>query len=302
MKDWRRCRRKWWLGYYRGLQRQTVAFNRPLSIGSRVHRVLEAYYIPGLDRPDPMEFFRAGVERDVEEFTAFEKAIRKEADLCEAMLEGYLQWLEEEGADADLKVIQSEAEMEVPLIEGVTLLSKIDARVERVSDGKRGALEHKTVQSLTDPLPRLQVDSQLLTEHLVEFMTLLEEGREENRASFCLYNMLRKVKRSARAKPPFYGREEVQHNVEELRSHWRHVAQIAEEVKRTHELLDAGTDPQELCYPNVTADCTWDCPFSGPCLSGQFDDGSDVEQHLADEFEVGDPLERYRKQVGLTPA
>lgn len=302
MRAWRRCRRKWWLGQYRGLQRpDTDDFNRPLSIGTRVHDVLAFYYSPGLER-DPreaMDHLREGVESDVEANPAFEVDIRKEADLVEKMLDGYFNWLEESGADSDLKVVEPESEVEVELFEGATILSKIDARVERISDGRRGALEHKTVGSLTDPVRRLQVDSQLLTEHLVEYISLLDEGHEENRADFVLYNMLRKTKRTARAKPPFYAREEVRHNVYELRSHWYHVAAIAREILSATEKLDAGGDPNSLCYPNPTADCTWDCTFSSVCLGGHFDDGSEVEPLLEESYVEGDPLERYRSSTGL---
>lgn len=308
MKDWRRCRRKWWLGDHRGLQKRGwEPFNSPLSIGSRIHDVFAVYYVPGYERPDPMQFFEEQLARDLEEHPAMEKDIRKEADLCRKMLEGYFAWLEEEGIDSDLTVIEPESEMESPLVITdddvvlATVLSKIDARVER-SDGKRGALEHKTTPSLTDPVRRLQTDTQLLTEHLVEYLHHLEvdpSAIDTNRAQFILYNMLRKVKRTANAKPPFYGREEVQHSVQELRSHWQHVHQQAIEILEMKERLDAGESPDILCYPNPTRDCSWDCPFSEPCLSGMFDDGSDVESYLAEEFEQGDPLERYRSSVGL---
>lgn len=299
MKDFRRCHRKWWLGYYRGLQRRGTDFNKPLSIGSRVHEVLAAYYVPGLDRVDPMAALRASVERDLEKNPAQEESIRKEADLCDAMITGYLEWLGESGEDADLRVIAPEAEMSAPLIEGVSILSKIDTRVESVSDGSKWALEHKTVQNLSDPVPLLQTDTQLLTEHLVEF--LQGDDPDAPRAQGALYNMLRKVKRTAQANPPFYGREEVRHNVYELRSHWRHVARIAGEILVLRAELDAGGDPHDVCHPNPTRDCRWDCEFRDVCLAGLFDDGSDAESAIADLYETGDPLERYRHAMGLTP-
>lgn len=307
-RTWRRCKRKWWLSQYRGLQRVGATdFNRPLGIGSRLHSALQTYYAPGADPSveHTMEVFHAGVERDVEQHTAYEEDIRKEADLVQAMLEGYFEWLEEEGSDSDFKVLEPEAEVEHPLIDGVTILSKIDARIERTTDGARGALEHKSVGNFKQAIPRLQTDTQLLTEHLVEFLTLLDEKGDEAkdaRAQFILYNMLRKVKRSARANPPFFQRESVSHNLNELRTHWRHVARLAQEILDTRAELDAGAEHHDVCYPNPTTDCDWDCEFKIPCQGGLFDDGSDVEAYLADNFEEGDPLERYRKQVGLPSA
>lgn len=299
-RQWKRCKRKWYFGTYKALTRRSFEFNKPLSIGTRLHDVMQHYYVPGLDRPDPMEYFHSRVEQDVEKHPALEVDIRKEAALVEAMLEGYLQWLEEEGADSDIEVIAPEVEMEVGLIDGATILSKIDARVKRVSDGKHGALEHKTAASLTDPVRRLQVDPQVLTEHLVEFLTYLtEDGAEENRAQFVLYNMMKKSKRTARAKPPFYTRHEIMHNITELRNHWRHMARIAAEIQAARAELDAGADHHDVCYPNVTKECTWDCDFRDVCLSGMVDDGTDIRQLLEDSFKVADPLERYRSSVGL---
>jgi len=307
-KQWRRCRRKWYLGTYRGLQKRGIEFDNPLSIGTRMHDTLQHYYVPGLERPDPMAHFEAGVEEDVSEHPAMEDDIRKEADLCRAMLEGYLQWLEEEGEDSDIRVVEPESEMEAPLVVAddgsgtveATLLSKIDARVERVSDGKRGALEHKTVGgSFKEALPTLQVDTQLLTEHLVEYLHLLEHEGEGTRAEFILYNMLRKVKRTARAKPPFYERHEVTHTVEELRNHWKHVHRIATEIIATRAELDGGASHHELCPPNPTRDCRWECEFRDVCLPGRLDDGQDPEPMIQDFFEVGDPLARYRRAAGL---
>lgn len=303
-KSWRRCKRQWMLDYYFGYQRKgSDPYNKPLSIGSRVHDVLAFYYEPGdhyQDRAAAMAHFKTGVEADLEKDVSYKKDIKKEADLCEAMLDGYFDWLEEEGHDASIEVIAPEAEMEVPLTEGTTLLSKIDARVRDVESGDIGAFEHKTVQSLTDPMRRLQVDTQLLTEHLVEFLHQRSIGSDD-RAEFVLYNMLRKVKRTKAAKPPFFGREHVRHNVDELRSHWRHVARVVFEIQSARAELDAGASHHDVCYPNPTPDCTWDCAFSDVCLSGLMDDGSDYQAAIDEKFEAGDPLERYRSSVGLMP-
>lgn len=301
-KSWRRCKRKWYLGTYRALTRRSFEFNKPLTIGSRLHDVLQFYYQPGLDREPElaMEHFRKKLAEDVEKHPAREEELKKEGALVEAMLEGYFEWLEEEGADAELEVIEPEVEMEAPLIDGSTILSKIDARVRNVETGKHGAIEHKTAASLTDPVRRFQVDTQLLTEHLVEFLTMLsEDGAEENRAQFVLYNMLKKSKRTARAKPPFYARYEITHTVEELRNHFKHMARQAHEIQEARSQLDAGADHHDVCYPNPTGDCTWDCEFRDVCLPGLLDDGSNPEEMIDDMFKVEDPLERYRSSVGL---
>jgi len=296
---WRRCRRKWYLGTYRRLAPDKgPEFHRPLSIGSRFHEVLASYYQPGVyGEPEyAMQILEATTQTDLILHPTLEDEILKEDALVTAMVEGYFEWLAEEGADMDLNVIASESEMEQPLIDGATILSKLDVRVERLSDKKRGNLEHKSVGSLTEPVRKLQVDTQLLTEHLVEFLHLVDEGKVENRAEFVLYNMARKVKRTATAKPPFYARHEVRHNVDELRSHWRHYAQQAREIMRATELLDSGIEHHDVCYPNPTGDCHWECPFTGLCLTGMMDDGSDWEAAVAADYKQVDPLERYVSQ------
>jgi len=292
MRTWRRCRRKWWLSYYRGYRPTGIDFNRPLSIGTRVHDALAAYYEPDVaKREDPLEFIQKSVATDISNNPDHEADIEAEGELCTIMMEGYLQWLEETGADSDLMCIEPESEMEIELFPGVTLLSKIDARMERKTDGARLALETKTVASLDQNLETLQLDTQLLTEHLVEFLKLKEEGEETHRAQGVIYNMLRKVKRSARAKPPFYGREEVRHNENELRNHWKHVVAHARDILEAHEKLDRGDEHHYVVYPNPGRDCRWDCEFRKICP--MFDDGSDVEAALNDLYETGDPLARY---------
>jgi hypothetical protein len=304
MGTWRRCRRKWYLGVFRRLQRPGEQFNTAPSIGNRVHAALAAYYSP--ERQDPLAFLNQKLKEDLAEHADSDHGdIEKEHELAYAMVEGYLEWLAEEGKDQGLRVLESEGARTAPLapndLPGVNLLAKLDARVvQEEVDGERWALEHKTVGDLKTPLPTLQIDPQLLTEHLVEFLALREEGREQDRAAGALYNMLRKVKRTARANPPFYGREEVRHNITELRSHWYHVVAIATELQQARQRLDAGESHHSVCYPSPTRDCKWDCPFFHVCP--QLDDGSDYEAALAANFVVGDPLKRYNELVPDAPS
>lgn len=290
MTVWRRCKRKWYLSTYRGLRAREQEVTGHLSVGNIVHDALAEYYATG---KDPTETVREAYALKIATHPAMEKDITKERDLCVAMTEGYTQWLEETGADADLKLVEAPEEaVEVPLYEGATLLSKLDARVERRSDGSRLALEHKTTGDLKAPIELHRLNTQFLTEHLVEFMSHLEsKDKEVPRTDGVLVNMLRKVKRTAAAKPPFYGREEVPHNEHELRNHWRHVVAQAQEIQAARARLDAGEDHHTVAYPNPTRDCKWDCPFFRVCLLA--DDGSNFEGALEEMYTVGDPLERY---------
>lgn len=304
MATWRDCRRKWYLGVYHGYKPKKFDFGRPTGLGTRVHDVLSLHYDPRIETFDAIGYIKEMGRKDIEDHPSYEDDITKDVMLATIMVEGYLQWLEEEGVDSDLRMVAPEAIMETPMAVWqnrghkvpINLLSKIDARVEREYDGVRFSLEHKTVQSLTTPLPLLQIDSQLLTEHLTEYLALRsevgDEEASERRAGGVLYNMMKKVKRTASAKPPFYGREEVRHNMNELRNHWTHVMSIADDILNAHADLEEGKSHQEVCYPSPGKDCTWKCDFFNVC--GMFDDGiSDTEMAMNDLYVKKNHLERY---------
>jgi hypothetical protein len=293
MGTWRSDKRHWYLSYYRGLRRREIRVaGLATTLGTRVHDALAAYYDPALET-DPLKFIEGAVERDLLIDPTDEQEILKEAKMASIMLEGYMQWLEETAADADYKVLATESKIEVPLFDGCTLLSKIDARRERLSTGQRLALEHKTTGSLTDPLVMLRSDSQCLTEQLVEFLDLKAKGKETERAAGVQYNMLKKVKRTARAKPPFYAREDVLHNVHELRSHWFHCVAIGREIQVARARLDAGESHHTVCPPNTSRESLWRNEFFKDGLYGLMDDGSDWEAAVESLYVTGDPLERY---------
>lgn len=304
MALWRQDRRHWYLACYRSFRpRRENGANTPLAIGTRIHDALAAYYVPeGMTPADPVQWILDSYEKDIEADPIGEFELLKEKDLTVTMIEGYVQWLEETGVDAELRVLAPETMVEVPLIDGATLLSKLDARIIRESDGARLALEHKTCQSLTDPLPLLQTDYQLRTEHLVELLDLKNRGldAETERARGVLYNQLRKVKRTASAKPPFYGREEVDHNIHELRNHFTHCATLAAEIIAAHDRLDAGESHHAVCPPSPTRESTWKNPFFN--FYPLMDDGSDYEAAFADLFEIYNPLERYDGATAFDPA
>ncbi len=53
--------------------------------------------------------------------------------------------------------------------------------------------------------------------------------------------------------------------------------------------------PELAIYPNPTRDCIWDCNFRSACLA--FDDGSDWEFILDDEFEYREEMHPWRKYL-----
>lgn len=308
------CRRKWWLAWYRGLRKTEQNPTGPLRSGSRVHSALEVLYVPEGDEPgDPLvELARvqgedlrayqvACAESGLPPNDGVIKEFGKNCELEHAMIEGYLEWLEETGADAEYEVIAPEQQLSVPAERvfgegvhvGVELIGKLDVRVRRVSDGARLLQDHKTAASLTEPLKQLPQNPQMLFYHVLEEAQAAES--DEDRCVGAIYNMLKKVKRTKAAKPPFFRRELILHNDHQLASFKMQLRGVITDMLFVEQQLSlgvAGDDIQQLTYPRPSRDCSWSCEFFQVCPA--FDDGSRAEDMLTDTFEERDPLDRYR--------
>lgn len=324
-QTWKRCRRKWWLSWYNQLERKAVDFTNVRQSGNRVHRALATWYQP--DRPDNfdlMEALRQVIEADrielVDRVTdlqypsnddmeiavstalaQFDKAVTVER----AMVEGYIQWLEETGADEGFEIISSETPLRAYIgdVEFLTpgmpsqwltvpviAIGILDARLRRTRDGASYFIDHKTVASLTDPYPTLKMNEQML--HYMLLDRYAGEVTGERRVAGAYYNMLRRVKRTASAKPPFYDRVEIEHNVIEIESYRHRLLGVTRDILRATDDLMIGADPNQVAYPSPRGECSWDCDFFSVCPL--FDDGSHVEDMLAARYRKHDPLDRYQ--------
>jgi hypothetical protein len=303
MRVFQRCKRRWWLNSYRKLVRiNDTNWNKPLGIGNRVHEALAVYYTPD-DPTDPRKHLLTKLQHDLESNPEEQhNDIRAEHELSSIMIDGYMDWLAETGEDQAITVIEAERARMARLEpdRDVMLLSKLDARVQHDIYGDRLSLEHKSVSSLSQHLPELRLNQQVLTEHLVEYMALIEEGKDPTPARGVLFNMLRKVKRTARAKPPFYSRIHVHHTLSEIRNHWYHVVSIADQIEEVTRRLNEGESHQLVVPPSPMSDCSWSCPWFRECP--MFDNESDdVESSLRDRFEIGDDLQRYEGLLVTLP-
>lgn len=292
VKMFQRCRRKWWLTHYRRLQPLAEKKAGAAALGTRVHEALEVLYEVGAE--PALAHLEAAINADADEFPEQADAIRKDGDLALAMVEGYVEWTAETGEDEDIELVETESTAAVahPELEGVELVGKLDQRIRRISTSERMFLDHKTVDDFSR-VGLLHQDTQMKQYHLLEYLEMKAEGAdaEHERTGGALYNMLRKVKRTGRAKPPFYMRVEVRHNLTTLRHYYAHVTAVIREILSTEKALDAEQSPAEVAYPNPTRDCSWDCEFLTVC--GQFDDGSDVEGTVSLIYREGDPMARY---------
>lgn len=304
IQDFKRCKRKWYLTHYRGLRPKADDFaGKPMYIGSRIHDALAAYYDaqmpenrsnPDYVPVDPLRLLEDSIHSDAEKFPEKSEQLDKDLDLCMAVMEGYFDWLEEEGADEDLEFLGSEIAVVAPLGNefGDELIGKIDARVRRRSDGSRLFIDHKTCAGFGDIEKMSPMSEQFMQYGLLERLAQNAKSLEyRERTDGGIYNMLRKSKRTARATPPFYKRLEVRHNDETLRSFYLRVYGTVMDIRKVRERLDAGEDHRVVCYPTPESSCSWQCPFFLPCK--MFDDGSPVESFLQEYYTTFDPLERY---------
>lgn len=283
------CRRRWWLSYYRRLQPKQKQTTGALALGTRIHAALEDYYANGTplleahtrlvndEKSALLENFR-----DVYE-------LEREAELGHIMLEGYIQWIEENGIDAELEMISTEEVITMPLFNGeVELTGKLDMRVKRRGDGVRMFRDFKTVGgSLSDFANLAQMNEQVLTYMLLEST----KKDEEERSDGGIFTMLKKVRRSASARPPFYDQVEVRHNIFTLRSFWDRIHGTIADMMRVRKALDEGESPAFHAYPRPSRDCKWKCQFYTVCT--MIDDGSAAEQAISEMFVETDPYAYY---------
>jgi RecB family exonuclease len=289
LQTFKSCRRKWWFGYYRRLQPKQRESTGALALGSRIHQALDDHYAKGV----PLLKAHDTLVEDEKKVLLSEfrdvSALESEAELGHIMLEGYLQWVEENGIDAELEMISTEEIITTPLFNGeVELTGKIDMRVRRKIDGVRLFRDFKTVGgSLSEFASLAHMNEQILTYMLLE----ATKEDEEHRSEGGIFTLLKKVKRSARANPPFYDQFEVRHNIFTLRSFWDRIHGVIADLMRVRKALDEGESPAFHAYPRPSRDCKWSCSFYSVCTL--VDDGSAYEDAISDMYDVSDPYAYY---------
>lgn len=303
------CRRKWWLGWYRGMTPKAESPVGALAIGDRVHRALKCWYAPeGQERINPVDALEMLIINDWTRIStlladeplkldSLRKQFDTEANLERAMIEGYMQWLAETGADSDFRVVEAETYVEVELRDDglwfdgrpIKLIGKLDVKVYRIVDGMKMFIDHKTVQNFIQPRLLVGMSEQLLHYMLIEF---LSNADGEARCDAALYNMLRKVKRTATAKPPFYDRVEVKHNNIAIQSYKTRVLGTIRDIYEVERALSVGATHLSVAYPRPSETCSWKCQFVSVCT--MFDDGSRAEDMLKMYFRQHDPLAYYQ--------
>ncbi len=296
IQTFKTCKRKFWLEHYRRLRPKTESATGALALGSRIHKALELYYAElakGLtsDEADLVGIWKTLCDDDRLSILAgggVTETFDGEVELGRIMLEGYLEWVEDEGIDSDLEIISQEETLDAEILDGkVKVVGKIDQRVRRKADGTRLIRDFKTAAQFADLYKTLPMNEQFQLYMVLEML----KKDEWDRVSGAIVTALRKNKRTASSKPPYYDQIEVQHNIFALRNFYRRLLGVASDILEMWEKLDAGEDHHIVAYPTPTRDCSWKCPFASGC--SMFDDGSNVEMWLADNFEEKSPFAYY---------
>lgn len=310
LQSFKACRRMWWLSWYRGLRltRQKRVGAAPL--GDRIHRALAQYYVPpgspgqrpedaleDIIREDEAKLVTALQDTEAGDAATELTNFQKEADLARAMIEGYTQWIAETGIDSGYVVDGSEQQLSADFklpgdLPDVRLVGRLDVRVRREHDDARLFLDHKTVGNFDQPTRLLPLDEQMKTYHLLE-----DKNRNPGDPPVigALYNMIRKVKRTATAKPPFYQRVEVHRNPHEISRMEQRIIGESVAMGNVERSLKNGVDHHLVAFPRPSGDCLWKCPFVTICP--MFDDNSRAEAFIEDHYTAGNPLDRYDNEV-----
>ncbi len=211
--------------------------------------------------------------------------LEEDAELGRIMLEGYVEWVESEGLDDGLEVIGVEQKLTLPLYDGqIHLIGKMDLRV-KTGDDSRSVLDFKTTARFSD------YDRAPMFEQGPTYWILDRTSDEKDRIDSFKLRLLKKVKRTTRATPPFYEEIDVRYNAFAMRNFWSRLHGVLRDMLRAQKSLDAGGDPMVVVYPTPKRECSWDCDFVNICP--MFDSGEAVKEALEAEYEKGDPFAYY---------
>lgn len=283
------CRRRWYLQYVRCLRpKQGETTSSAAHLGTVVHKALFHYYEDGAN---PEEV----VAQTYNELDTLED-VEKQRKLALAMASGYQEWVETEGIDAGRTVLANELPFTIKLNEKFTVRGKIDQLYLNEASGSVHVRDFKTVLNFTEPLKYLPLDEQMPTylSMFVDDETPITDDKKDSLVGkvpvAATYTMIRKVQRSARAKPPFYYESTITYP----KQHRQLFKQRLEGV-----LWDMDTQlsrGEELtlttAYPRPSKDCSWKCPYMEVCKFAN-EDSKVAETLLHNEFEQYDPNERY---------
>lgn len=288
-KTFRRCRRKWMIEY---VFKVTLPPDDPgaLGIGSLTHTGLETITNGGTVE-EAKDAIREALTEDTAEW------VTAGAD-AQNYVEGYVEWLEDTGADQRYETYGAEEELTMPLITfedqsgAVTnwvLKGKLDRRMYDRFTERHVFMDYKTCARFNDIEEAAYRNEQFPTYEL-----LLRYNYPDERCGSGVWRMLKKVKRAKDGDGDYFRDHQASFNDDMMQSVLARYRVMAAEMHLVETMVKDGN--LDVAYPNPTWSCAWDCPYQFDCP--MFDDGSRIEDVLKDQYVAFDPYERYGELSG----
>lgn len=275
LTQFRECRRKWSLEYVQGLEldRQPGQTKGARDLGTLVHKFAETYYAGG-DWRETLQL----EQLELKDLGAWSDEWLEHFTLAEIMFEGYVQWLASEAADAHKSVLFVEPQLEYPM--GTFHGDEV------ILTGKPDLVLHDDIADIVEVVDTKttgKMESAIIHGSQLKTYALLLKLVHGIDVGLGVTNQLRKVKRTARANPPFYQRAELFINEEMLRHHYSNiVGQLDEMVELMQyweqEGMSDRTAYDRRFYPNPTALCPNRCDYLPICKA--LDAGGTGHEHI----------------------
>ena len=285
------CPRSWYYGEYLSLALANEKLTGPLGFGGRIHEALEAWG----KGADALQTWELLMSRDYACADAVQLPdLSQEDELGRIMLEGLVEWWDTEGEDQEFEVIGVEQKLSnVLTVESVDiwLYGKLDQLLRHRESGQLWLRDYKTTRYLEDAFkdsvewsPQPRIYAELVQRQLGEHICGVR------------YTALRKVKRTAAAKPPFYFNFDLQLPEVNIREHMDRVYAITGRMVSTARWLDSGVYHGTAAPFNPGWQCK-SCPFRNVCYVQQTVGQEAADDMIEDLYVVRDPFERYRDRA-----
>lgn len=259
-KQWLTDRRDFYFSVFENLERISHKIG-VADIGTFVHAGMQAHYT----NRDPLAAIAKSAMILADQDPFLTKDIMAAADFGRIIMEGYVEWLEEEALDHGLKpcLVEKRFQALVGVFQSIEVY--VSGAIDLVVEDPNGliwTIDHKTLQKFSDILPTLPNDFQGQTyDFLLRAHGIKSVG--------FIHNQLKRVKRTAKAIPPFYNRTVVHFNDVQRKHHLWHMQGVASDIVRGLTALDECGEDKELWsqvlhthfQPFYTKDSSWRSDF-----------------------------------------
>lgn len=284
-KDWRACRRKFYLHYMARLEPKRLSI--PFLVGSAFHKGIERFYqgqSPDEFIPEVIKTIEDKAKKAVFLTPEDEENVMMQTSIVTGMLKGYTKIYA-----TDLKkwkIVETEFEFSVPIKEGeLEYVGQIDLVVE--IDKKLWLVEHKTAGRLDkNYIDRLALDTQItgyaigaakkLGRPIVGVIyNVAKKPQLRQKKSESPAELATRIEEDYLARPEFYFyREQLFRDVGAVAEYKAEIAELAADIQDvTADLKERGDAALPRFYRNTDA-CTarGQCAYMAICTKGWNDE------------------------------